>query len=428
MQSCQWLNNLTAVDQPPFDFENIDFVDHPAFERTSEHEDISKELTALLARDFRSTCAMIDEYIDRAARPGVLASIRRRATRFLSKSKKAPSFGDFCQSPEFSSLRKSLVRVQHAVTERLLERESSVFSKQFARLELEIFRLLFYSSLKASNLPLVNEQKLDTEQTQQSANLSRNGIINASLADTAKQRLQSVLAPYLESVQREPSDPREIGKYDRAVYFSATEHVEIYQTLDKLFLNEGIYALATSYTGLAMNLNSVVLHQARHGDEHIYQTFNDRKYTSKTINMHFDPKYGLIKLIIYINEPGQKDGPFTYIPGSNHFDIDTLFKAAAKANSVTNYLQTEDERSTFIKLPRQMRCNAIFGSMLTDASPESPHVLASEVKLTAADYGDLFVFDPNGMHRGGICEPGGERFALQVILRPTVRGKFVEGL
>ncbi|MCP5364416.1 MAG: hypothetical protein H6905_04175 [Hyphomicrobiales bacterium] len=428
MQSCQWLNNLTAVDQPPFDFETIDFIGHPAFEKTPEQEKTSDDLTALLAREFRSTCTMIDEYIDRAARPGVLTSMRQRATRLFTKSKKAPSFGDFCQSSEFTTLRKSLGRVQNAVSERLLESESPVFSKQFNRLELEIFRLLFYSSLKASDLDLGIEPKLDTGQAQQAANLKRNGIINASLADTAKQRLKAVLAPYLESVQREPSDPREIGKYDRAVYFSAKEHGEIYQTLDELFLTEGIYALATSYTGLAMSLNSVVLHQARHGDEHIYQTFNDRKYTPKTINMHFDPKYGLIKLIIYINKPGQNDGPFTYIPGSNNFEIDTLFKAAAKANSVTNYLQTEDERSTFIKLPRQMRCNAIFGSMLTDASPESPHVLASEIKLTAADYGDLFVFDPNGMHRGGICEPGGERFALQVILRPTVRGKFVEGL
>ena len=59
--------------------------------------------------------------------------------------------------------------------------------------------------------------------------------------------------------------------------------------------------------------------------------------------------------------------------------------------------------------------------------PETGPALESEIKLTAAEYGDLFLFDPDGIHRGGICEAGGERLALQVILRPTLDGDFVEG-
>jgi len=167
-----------------------------------------------------------------------------------------------------------------------------------------------------------------------------------------------------------------------------------------------------------IKIRAIVVHLSRPGDIHHNQTFADIDYKTKLLNLHCDPKPGVIKALIYLDEVNEQNGPFQAVIGSNKWVRDEIEQIFAWGNSIGNYCHTPAHREVACAFPRRFRKNAIMGKLIPDESRMSNFLLENLTSFTT-DMANVIFFDPNFLlHRGGLVDEG-ERINLQVIMGRT---------
>jgi len=178
----------------------------------------------------------------------------------------------------------------------------------------------------------------------------------------------------------------------------------------------GVLQAATKYNKFKpLEVKNVVLHIAKPTDQNYKQFLYDCKTVSKTTNLHIDPKENVIKAMMYLNDITKDDGPFSYIEKSNRWIHNKLQNIFGRAISTGSYCHTPEARAVVFQLPKELRVSHNFGRLLQDGTEEQERLLEQE-KLFTSDKGNLCIFDPAGMHRGGICKTG-NRIALQILMK-----------
>ena len=187
-----------------------------------------------------------------------------------------------------------------------------------------------------------------------------------------------------------------------------------------MFSKLGILQGATKYNkGKPLVVSRAVLHISTHTDQHWKHFLYDCDMLPKTTNLHIDPlKEDLMKAIIYLNDVTLEDGPFSYVVKSNRWVYDDLQSIFSRSISTGNYCSSPEHRAVIFQLPKVCRVTGMFGRLLLDGSTQQNMILKKEQMLTS-DLGNLCIFDPAGMHRGGICKQG-TRVALQVLMKPGI--------
>lgn len=205
-----------------------------------------------------------------------------------------------------------------------------------------------------------------------------------------------------------------IAVYDRAIQDnSATSRKEVQTFLDGLGLMK---AASWHRRGNDVNVTNVTVHVSKPGDQHHSQQFKDCETKTKLLNLHFDPKPGILKCIIYLNDVDESNGPFKYVPGSPYWDYDEIERIFAWGNSTSNYCHTPVHREAANAFPKRFRKNAIVGRLIPDGTELSDTLLKAE-KAYLSDEHNVMLFSPTyGLHRGGQCETG-KRVNLQVVLK-----------
>lgn len=175
-------------------------------------------------------------------------------------------------------------------------------------------------------------------------------------------------------------------------------------------------SVVQTFLDVPWTVKSVAIQVSQPGDRHHYQQFADCETTTKLLNLHQDPKPGIVKAIIYLSEVTEDDGPFQYIEGSHRWEYDDIERIYAWGNSVGNYCHTPKHRKAANAFPARYRRNAIVGRLIPDGTELSDFLLDSLATYTS-DKANVMVFDPCfGFHRGGQCRSG-ERVNLQVVMQ-----------
>tara|TARA_R110000823_G_scaffold260299_1_gene381187 strand:+ start:33 stop:1151 length:1119 start_codon:yes stop_codon:yes gene_type:complete len=208
--------------------------------------------------------------------------------------------------------------------------------------------------------------------------------------------------------------------YDNEHRYVRNVDRELYKELDSIFLKYGILDAAKEYFNYSMVVEGVTLHVCKQKDQHWQMTMADQTPTPYE-NLHFDPKNGMLKCIFYLNEVTNDNGPFSYIEGSHKWNDDPFNRVIAKSVSVSNYLENDEKRNQFLKLPRTMQKCANIGAFLQDNVND---MFTKEKKYTS-DQGNIMFFDPGGLHRGGIVHDKGMRANLQIMFRLAHNGQTV---
>jgi len=202
------------------------------------------------------------------------------------------------------------------------------------------------------------------------------------------------------------------GQFDRAKQLGP----DIVKLVNNMFQSYGILQGASKYNkGHNLTVRNVVLHIAKPTDENYKQFLYDCKTVTKTTNLHIDPKENVMKAMMYLNDITIDDGPFSYVEKSNRWIYDDLQNIFGRAISTGSYCHTPQSRSTVFQLPKVCRVSHNFGRLLQDDTEEQERILEQEKPFTS-DKGNVCVFDPAGMHRGGICKTG-TRIALQILMK-----------
>lgn len=239
--------------------------------------------------------------------------------------------------------------------------------------------------------------------------LFENGI---SYLKVDTKELQDKLESEINNLLQLPDWRPPPGQFDRSKQLGP----DIIKIVNDMFNNLGILQAATKYNKFKpLQVKNVVLHIAKPTDQNYKQFLYDCETVSKTTNLHIDPKENVMKAMLYLNDITENDGPFSYVEKSNRWMHGQLQNIFGRAISTGSYCHTPESRAVVFQLPKQLRVSHNFGRLLQDGTEEQERILKQE-KLFTSDKGNLCVFDPAGMHRGGICKSG-IRIALQILMK-----------
>lgn len=206
--------------------------------------------------------------------------------------------------------------------------------------------------------------------------------------------------------------------YDRFVTMTKTDRPDVFNAVEEIFNQNNVFTGASKYNRNSKNLalDTIALHIATPTDTHHYQTLKDLPTVSDTISLHMDPKFNLIKSILYLQDVDEDSGPFTTVPTSNRWYYDPFERMVACGNSTGNYLDNQHKRDALLCMPSKMRKNVILGRYIRNGTQQSKMLLSKMHKYTS-DHADCIVFDPTQtLHRGGLCNKG-HRVNLQILMR-----------
>ena len=206
--------------------------------------------------------------------------------------------------------------------------------------------------------------------------------------------------------------------YDRFYAWKRNEKPVLFDMVDEIFNFHGVFNACSKYNRNRRNLSldTIALHIATPTDTHHFQTLRDLPTTSKCISLHMDPKFNLVKSLLYLNDVDKDTGPFTTVPTSNRWYYEPFERLVACGNSTGNYLDTPKKRKVLRMFPSKMRKNVILGRYILDDTVESD-MLLTKMKEWTSDIADCIIFDPTQtLHRGGLCT-NKNRINLQILMR-----------
>ena len=283
------------------------------------------------------------------------------------------------------------------------------FNKDQTNIQTKQFRRIVAAARSYFNLKVV-KRRHDLRSSTAYERLMEDGI-HAVKIDTSE-----LVEMFKERAWELGKKPRATGltDYDRAQIDNSPATLK---AIHRLLDSHGLLEAGTRYRGgNDLSVRSATLHVAKPGDRHHYQQFRDCETSTKLLNLHFDPKPGIMKAIIYLGEVKAHDGPFCWIKGSHRWNYKEMERVFAWGNSVGNYCHTPNHRIVANAFPKRFRGNAIVGRLIPDGTKLSKQLLTMLHQYLSTE-ANVMIFDPTfGLHCGG-NPTSGTRINLQVVMK-----------
>jgi hypothetical protein len=155
--------------------------------------------------------------------------------------------------------------------------------------------------------------------------------------------------------------------------------------------------------------------------------------TGRTVYMHNDKDYDIMKVLVYLGDVQEPQGPFCFVRGSHRWrrsKTQSFFHKAFDAAANVNLAPREPQRTVyyrkafrhpefrrqFLLLPKPLRGSSHFGDDVLDDSDLSKWLLERETAVTSEMANCMAFIGADGIHRGGTVTQG-ERWALQIGLK-----------
>ena len=234
-----------------------------------------------------------------------------------------------------------------------------------------------------------------------------------SYLDLDLDELRVLAQPHIDQLLSIPDWRPPPGTIDR--YHQLDESYK--QKVHNLFEQSGIIDGASKYNrgGRRLHVANAILHVAKPTDQNWKQFLYDCDTVTETINMHIDPKEDVIKAMVYLDEVDEESGPFSYVEKSNRWAYDEVQSIFGRSITTGSYCCDKQSRAVVFQLPEYLRVSYNFGRLLLDNTPEQDRLLEQRKRFVSSK-GNVCVFDPAGMHQGGICKSK-NRIALQVLMK-----------
>lgn len=202
------------------------------------------------------------------------------------------------------------------------------------------------------------------------------------------------------------------------------------------FINENrIFEMVSDYMGSKLELAWAFPNYSHHRQQ--WFRINGQESISPSNYYHLDKDRNMIKILIYLTDVNDQDGPFKYVKSSNlwnksvctfalHYGIDfkinkLLLGEESKELRFNNNIFTK-RVGILSDFPDAFIGSTHFGDYLKRDS-DTAKVLLNESVVFTRKRGALIVFDGGmGVHAGGNAY-GGERLAIQIGYRRKLKSK-----
>ena len=237
--------------------------------------------------------------------------------------------------------------------------------------------------------------------------------------------LYAAARPLLQTIRARLADLRSSGE---AITFKATQelvapdrHPELWKLAAQTMRRAGVVQASTDYFGsLDAKLKAAAVMVNQPGQAWCTDIFRDgAAETPPTVGFHIDSSgYCTLKVVLYLDDVGADQGPFGVIPTSHLWEQGSLGRVRRRAfDRSTLVSRSPGRRKAFLSLPQALQVKAEFGGDMPAGAPETAELLAQERVMTGPR-GQLNLFDPEAIHRGGHARHGERQvFLLSVAAR-----------
>lgn len=206
--------------------------------------------------------------------------------------------------------------------------------------------------------------------------------------------------------------------------------------VENMLAATGIAEGISEFNRCTMDMQHCALYYSQPAEEWYKDGYADVGLaTPRTATMHYDHDFNSTKILFYLKEVTENDGPFSVVKGSNRWkksytqfsyfkQLDqTLARTVATLNAVpTDFyrpiIKFPQYRAEFMKLPKPLQGSSHFGDDILDDTELSKFLLQNELKITTAVANCSIFTGHSAIHRGGMVGKSGERWAFQIIFTP----------
>ena len=253
----------------------------------------------------------------------------------------------------------------------------------------------------------LNQNKIHKRNYFQSLDLVKNGFATKNI------KLKEIILR--SNLLLETAKTKNVNNSDKYVWDkSVMADANLINLINKEFERVGILKDASAYLERKVKVRKSTIILSTPEDSQFKLFLGDiENYNEKYINYHIDPKGGILKAMVYLNEVDINSGPFQVVKKSHNFILDPIKLLFARAICTSNYCDSPENRILINSLPKGLRSSLNFGRMLNDNSSLTSLIDADLVTITS-DKANTVLFIPDKViHRGAICKSK-SRLALQV--------------
>ena len=245
-----------------------------------------------------------------------------------------------------------------------------------------------------------------------------NGAMDLSLTGDQLREMREILAPHFKRLeerlaQKAPED----RKFDETrLAMDPDSYPDIYRWFNEAMRQAGVLEAASAYLGRQVSLAQLAPQINDPTDNFWSNHFSDVGVEDSPCDYcHVDATYNVLKMIVYVNEVGADNGPFSYVVGSHRAAARFWDGMIRRANDYAGLSWTRQPyRRLFYALPRTLQRKGAFGADLASDNRYIPAILDNEQYFTT-ETGNGILFDPGGIHRGGMVQQG-RRLAVGIML------------
>jgi len=253
--------------------------------------------------------------------------------------------------------------------------------------------------------------------------LQLNGYVEYSIENTELFESESqLLLDYARSHYREKDDWRSSAFMDPSTFPDS----KIFKLIQEFIDKNGIFELASDYMDSNLEMAWAFPNYSHHRQQ--WFRIQEQEAISATNYYHIDKDRNMVKILIYLTDVNDQDGPFKYVKGSNlwkksictfalHYGIDFKVNTLliGKESDFKNNIFTT-RTDILSQFPDAFIGSTHFGDFLHRDSDTTKLLLDESVVFTRKR-GTLIIFDGGmGVHSGGNAH-GGERLAIQIGYR-----------
>jgi ectoine hydroxylase-related dioxygenase (phytanoyl-CoA dioxygenase family) len=309
---------------------------------------------------------------------------------------------DYDKHPAYSNVRINLFEYIYIYT---------LFLKAFLVLGIrQTFIKKYKRSMHVSNLGKKNNTVI--------SQFNENGFMklrDKKIVKTLKVQLQSYITEVEEKIKQTPVSVR--GFSDCVIGYKENENVLMFRKIeDTLFSNTNIHEIISKY----FNTNKTKLvyfqiHINQEEDEFVFKHDHDDLIEEKMNFFHVDTNSNTVKAMVYLTDVlKEENGAFQYVSGSHKYYSAALFLKRKIVKRVGAFRRDKKGKKILLGLPRSFRVKNEFDDF---SSKSKLGIYIQENKVSCANGADVIIFDPLGIHRGGIVKEG-KRIAVQLVFCP----------
>ncbi len=256
------------------------------------------------------------------------------------------------------------------------------------------------------------------------------GFTLRQLDRTALEPLARSAGPFVEIIRGRLSGARQAGG---AITFKAGQeivardaHPDIWAQAEQAMKQSGLIQATADYAGSGhAAIRSVAVMVNQPGQTWCTNVFRGERVFEDppTVGFHIDSAtFQGLKLVLYLDDVGPDQGPFGVIPGSHLWEHASRGRVIRRAFDRSPFVsRAPGQRHAFASLPPELQLKAEFGG---DMPPEAHETLALAAceHVATGPRGQLNIFVPEAIHRGGLARTGERQVMLISIgARPPAR-------